>query len=153
MKTLYEMKNKKLQFLLGYLFSAVIPTIWGMFVIRFTVPEKFNKHTALFYFIALLIAFTAAAILIAFLRKTTDNLYVKKKEFFDKNEKIIITTFICICALLMLFVVIYTVKVTNSAIVSALCCITAIPFGYLCNDGCKCINFALGTEKYGSEVN
>lgn len=153
MKALYEMKNKKLQFFLGVMFSIVIPIIWGMLVVLFVIRDEYCKHTALTYFISFLIVFTVAAILMALLRKGTDNLYVKKKEFFDKNEKVISAILVCIYVLIMLFAVIFTAKYTNSIAVCILFYIIAVPLGYLCGVGCGCINLAFGIEKYVPEVN
>lgn len=153
MKALYEMKNKKLQFFLGVMFSIVIPIIWGMLVVLFVIRDEYCKHTALTYFISFLIVFTVAAILMALLRNGTDNLYVKKKEFFDKNEKVISAILVCIYVLIMLFAVIFTAKYTNSIAVCILFYIIAVPLGYLYGVGCGCINLALGIEKYVPEVN
>lgn len=153
MKALYEMKNKKLQFFLGVMFSIVIPITWGMLVVLFVIRDEYCKHTALTYFISFLIVFTVAAILMALLRKRTDNLYVKKKEFFDKNEKVISAILVCIYVLIMLFAVIFTAKYTNSIAVCILFYIIAVPLGYLYGVGCGCINLALGIEKYVPEVN
>lgn len=153
MKALYEIENKKLQFFLGVIFSIVIPTIWGMLVVLFVIRDEYCKHTALTYFISFLIVFTVAAILMALLRKGTDNLYVKKKEFFDKNEKVISAILVCIYVLIMLFAVMFTAKYTNSIAVCILFYIIAVPLGYLYSVGCGCINLALGIEKYVPEVN
>lgn len=153
MKALYEMKNKKLQFFLGVIFSIVIPTIWGMLVVQFVIRDEYCKHTTLFYFISFLIVFIVAAILMALLRKGTDNLYVKKKEFFDKNEKVISAILVCIYVLIMLFAVMFTAKYTNSIAVCILFYIIAVPLGYLYSVGCGCISLALGIEKYVPEVN
>ena len=147
------MKNKKLQFFLGVMFSIVIPIIWGMLVVLFVIRDEYCKHTALTYFISFLIVFTVAAILMALLRNGTDNLYVKKKEFFDKNEKVISAILVCIYVLIMLFAVIFTAKYTNSIAVCILFYIIAVPLGYLYGVGCGCINLALGIEKYVPEVN
>lgn len=136
MKALYEIENKKLQFFLGVIFSIVIPTIWGMLVVQFVIRDEYCKHTTLFYFISFLIVFIVAAILMSLLRKGTDNLYAKKKKFFDKNEKVI-----------------FTAKYTNSIAVCILFYIIAVPLGYLYGVGCGCINLALGIEKYVPEVN
>ena len=148
MKALYEMKNKKLQFFLGVMFSIVIPIIWGMLVVLFVIRDEYCKHTALTYFISFL-----AAILMALLRKGTDNLYVKKKEFFDKNEKVISAILVCIYVLIMLFAVMFTAKYTNSIAVCILFYIIAVPLGYLYSVGCGCISLALGIENYVPEVN
>lgn len=153
MKALYEMKNKKLQFFLGVMFSIVIPIIWGMLVVLFVIRDEYCKHTALTYFISFLIVFTVAAILMSLLRKGTDNLYAKKKKFFDKNEKVISAILVCIYVLIMLFAVIFTAKYTNSIAVCILFYIIAVPLGYLYGVGCGCINLALGIEKYVPEVN
>lgn len=153
MKALYEIENKKLQFFLGVIFSIVIPTIWGMLVVLFVIRDEYCKHTALTYFISFLIVFTVAAILMALLRKRTDNLYVKKKEFFDKNEKVISAILVCIYVLIMLFAVMFTAKYTNSIAVCILFYIIAVPLGYLYSVGCGCISLALGIEKYVPEVN
>lgn len=153
MKALYEMKNKKLQFFLGVMFSIVIPTIWGMLVVQFVIRDEYCKHTTLFYFISFLIVFIVAAILMSLLRKGTDNLYVKKKEFFDKNEKVISAILVCIYVLIMLFAVMFTAKYTNSIAVCILFYIIAVPLGYLYSVGCGCISLALGIEKYVPEVN
>lgn len=153
MKALYEMKNKKLQFFLGVIFSIVIPTIWGMLVVQFVIRDEYCKHTTLFYFISFLIVFIVAAILMSLLRKGTDNLYAKKKKFFDKNEKVISAILVCIYVLIMLFAVIFTAKYTNSIAVCILFYIIAVPLGYLYGVGCGCINLALGIEKYVPEVN
>lgn len=153
MKALYEIENKKLQFFLGVIFSIVIPTIWGMLVVQFVIRDEYCKHTTLFYFISFLIVFTVAAILMALLRKGTDNLYVKKKEFFDKNEKVISAILVCIYVLIMLFAVMFTAKYTNSIAVCILFYIIAVPLGYLYSVGCGCISLALGIEKYVPEVN
>lgn len=147
------MKNKKLQFFLGVMFSIVIPTIWGMLVVQFVIRDEYCKHTTLFYFISFLIVFIVAAILMALLRKGTDNLYVKKKEFFDKNEKVISAILVCIYVLIMLFAVMFTAKYTNSIAVCILFYIIAVPLGYLYSVGCGCISLALGIEKYVPEVN
>lgn len=153
MKALYEIENKKLQFFLGVIFSIVIPTIWGMLVVQFVIRDEYCKHTTLFYFISFLIVFIVAAILMSLLRKGTDNLYAKKKKFFDKNEKVISAILVCIYVLIMLFAVIFTAKYTNSIAVCILFCIIAVPLGYLYSVGCGCINLALGIEKYVPEVN
>lgn len=153
MKALYEIKNKKLQFFLGVIFSIVIPTIWGMLVVQFVIRDEYCKHTTLFYFISFLIVFIVAAILMSLLRKGTDNLYAKKKKFFDKNEKVISAILVCIYVLIMLFAVIFTAKYTNSIAVCILFYIIAVPLGYLYGVGCGCINLALGIEKYVPEVN
>lgn len=153
MKALYEIENKKLQFFLGVIFSIVIPTIWGMFVVQFVIRDEYCKHTTLFYFISFLIVFIVAAILMSLLRKGTDNLYAKKKKFFDKNEKVISAILVCIYVLIMLFAVIFTAKYTNSIAVCILFYIIAVPLGYLYGVGCGCINLALGIEKYVPEVN
>lgn len=153
MKALYEIENKKLQFFLGVIFSIVIPTIWGMLVVQFVIRDEYCKHTTLFYFISFLIVFIVAAILMSLLRKGTDNLYAKKKKFFDKNEKVISAILVCIYVLIMLFVVIFTAKYTNSIAVCILFYIIAVPLGYLYGVGCGCINLALGIEKYVPEVN
>lgn len=153
MKALYEMKNKKLQFFLGVMFSIVIPITWGMLVVLFVIRDEYCKHTALTYFISFLIVFIVAAILMALLRKRTDNLYVKKKEFFDKNEKVISAILVCIYVLIMLFAVMFTAKYTNSIAVCILFYIIAVPLGYLYSVGCGCISLALGIEKYVPEVN
>ena len=153
MKDLYEIENKKLQFFLGVIFSIVIPTIWGMLVVQFVIRDEYCKHTTLFYFISFLIVFIVAAILMSLLRKGTDNLYAKKKKFFDKNEKVISAILVCIYVLIMLFAVIFTAKYTNSIAVCILFYIIAVPLGYLYGVGCGCINLALGIEKYFPEVN
>lgn len=153
MKALYEIENKKLQFFLGVIFSIVIPTIWEMLVVQFVIRDEYCKHTTLFYFISFLIVFIVAAILMSLLRKGTDNLYAKKKKFFDKNEKVISAILVCIYVLIMLFAVIFTAKYTNSIAVCILFYIIAIPLGYLYGVGCGCINLALGIEKYVPEVN
>ena len=153
MKALYEIENKKLQFFLGVMFSIVIPTIWEMLVVQFVIRDEYCKHTTLFYFISFLIVFIVAAILISLLRKGTDNLYAKKKKFFDKNEKVISAILVCIYVLIMLFAVIFTAKYTNSIAVCILFYIIAVPLGYLYGVGCGCINLALGIEKYVPEVN
>lgn len=153
MKALYEIENKKLQFFLGVIFSIVIPTIWGMLVVQFVIRDEYCKHTTLFYFISFLIVFIVAAILMSLLRKGTDNLYAKKKKFFDKNEKVISAILVCIYVLIMLFAVIFTAKYTNSIAVCILFYIIAVPLGYLYGVGCGCINLALGIEKYVHEVN
>lgn len=153
MKALYEIENKKLQFFLGVIFSIVIPTIWGMLVVQFVIRDEYCKHTTLFYFISFLIVFIVAAILMSLLRKGTDNLYAKKKKFFDKNEKVISAILVCIYVLIMLFAVIFTAKYTNSIAVCILFYIIAVPLGYLYGVGCGCINLALSIEKYVSEVN
>lgn len=153
MKALYEIENKKLQFFLGVIFSIVIPTIWGMLVVLFVIRDEYCKHTTLFYFISFLIVFIVAAILMSLLRKGTDNLYAKKKKFFDKNEKVISAILVCIYVLIMLFAVIFTAKYTNSIAVCILFYIIAVPLGYLYGVGCGCINLALGIEKYVPEVN
>ena len=153
MKALYEIENKKLQFFLGVIFSIVIPTIWGMLVVQFVIRDEYCKHTTLFYFISFMIVFIVAAILMSLLRKGTDNLYAKKKKFFDKNEKVISAILVCIYVLIMLFAVIFTAKYTNSIAVCILFYIIAVPLGYLYGVGCGCINLALGIEKYVSEVN
>lgn len=153
MKALYEIENKKLQFFLGVIFSIVIPTIWGMLVVQFVIRDEYCKHTTLFYFISFLIVFIVAAILMSLLRKETDNLYAKKKKFFDKNEKMISAILVCIYVLIMLFAVIFTAKYTNSIAVCILFYIIAVPLGYLYGVGCGCINLALGIEKYVPEVN
>ncbi len=153
MKALYEIENKKLQFFLGVIFSIVIPTIWEMLVVQFVIRDEYCKHTTLFYFISFLIVFIVAAILMSLLRKGTDNLYAKKKKFFDKNEKVISAILVCIYVLIMLFAVIFTAKYTNSIAVCILFYIIAVPLGYLYGVGCGCINLALGIEKYVSEVN
>lgn len=153
MKALYEMKNKKLQFFLGVMFSIVIPIIWGMLVVLFVIRDEYCKHTALTYFISFLIVFIVAAILMSLLRKGTDNLYAKKKKFFDKNEKVISAILVCIYVLIMLFAVIFTAKYTNSIAVCILFYIIAVPLGYLYSVGCGCISLALGIEKYVPEVN
>ena len=153
MKALYEIENKKLQFFLGVIFSIVIPIIWGMLVVQFVIRDEYCKHTTLFYFISFLIVFIVAAILMSLLRKGTDNLYAKKKKFFDKNEKVISAILVCIYVLIMLFAVIFTAKYTNSIAVCILFYIIAVPLGYLCGVGCGCINLALGIEKYVLEVN
>ena len=152
MKALYEIENKKLQFFLGVMFSIVIPTIWGMLVVQFVIRDEYCKHTTLFYFISFLIVFIVAAILISLLRKGTDNLYAKKKKFFDKNEKVISAILVCIYVLIMLFAVIFTAKYTNSIAVCILFYIIVVPLGYLYGVGCGCINLALGIEKYVPEV-
>lgn len=153
MKALYEIENKKLQFFLGVIFSIVIPTIWGMLVVQFVIRDEYCKHTTLFYFISFLIVFIVAAILMSLLRKGTDNLYAKKKKFFDENEKVISAILVCIYVLIMLFAVIFTAKYTNSIAVCILFYIIAVPLGYLYSVGCGCINLALGIEKYVPEVN
>lgn len=153
MKALYEIENKKLQFFLGVIFSIVIPTIWGILVVQFVIRDEYCKHTTLFYFISFLIVFIVAAILMSLLRKGTDNLYAKKKKFFDKNEKVISAILVCIYVLIMLFAVIFTAKYTNSIAVCILFYIIAVPLGYLYGVGCGCINLALGIEKYVPEVN
>lgn len=153
MKALYEIENKKLQFFLGVIFSIVIPTIWGMLVVQFVIRDEYCKHTTLFYFISFLIVFIVAAILMSLLRKGTDNLYAKKKKFFDKNEKVISAILVCIYVLIMFFAVIFTAKYTNSIAVCILFYIIAVPLGYLYGVGCGCINLALGIEKYVPEVN
>lgn len=153
MKALYEIENKKLQFFLGVMFSIALPTIWGMLVVQFVIRDEYCKHTTLFYFISFLIVFIVAAILMSLLRKGTDNLYAKKKKFFDKNEKVISAILVCICVLVMLFAVMVTVKYTKSLIACILLYITAAPLGYLCSTGCGCINLALGIEKYVPKVN
>lgn len=153
MKALYEIENKKLQFFLGVIFSIVIPTIWGMLVVQFVIRDEYCKHTTLFYFISFLIVFIVAAILMSLLRKGTDNLYAKKKKFFDKNEKVISAILVCIYVLIMLFAVIFTAKYTNSIAVCILFYIIAVPLGYLYGVGCGCINLALCIEKYVPEVN
>lgn len=153
MKALYEIENKKLQFFLGVIFSIVIPTIWGMLVVQFVIRDEYCKHTTLFYFISFLIVFIVAAILMSLLRKGTDNLYAKKKKFFDKNEKVISAILVCIYVLIMLFAVIFTAKYTNSIAVCIFFYIIAVPLGYLYGVGCGCINLALGIEKYVPEVN
>lgn len=153
MKALYEIENKKLQFFLGVIFSIVIPTIWGMLVVQFVIRDEYCKHTTLFYFISFLIVFIVAAILMSLLRKGTDNLYAKKKKFFDKNEKVISAILVCIYVLIMLFAVIFTAKYTNSIAVCILFYIIAVPLGYLYGVGCGCINLALGIEKYVPKVN
>lgn len=153
MKALYEIENKKLQFFLGVIFSIVIPTIWGMLVVQFVIRDEYCKHTTLFYFISFLIVFIVAAILMSLLRKGTDNLYAKKKKFFDKNEKVISAILVCIYVLIMLFAVIFTAKYTNSIAVCILFYIIAVPLGYLYGVGCGCINLALGIENYVPEVN
>ena len=153
MKALYEIENKKLQFFFLLIFSIVIPTIWGMLVVQFVIRDEYCKHTTLFYFISFLIVFIVAAILMSLLRKGTDNLYAKKKKFFDKNEKVISAILVCIYVLIMLFAVIFTAKYTNSIAVCILFYIIAVPLGYLYGVGCGCINLALGIEKYVPEVN
>lgn len=153
MKALYEIENKKLQFFLGVIFSIVIPTIWVMLVVQFVIRDEYCKHTTLFYFISFLIVFIVAAILMSLLRKGTDNLYAKKKKFFDKNEKVISAILVCIYVLIMLFAVMFTAKYTNSIAVCILFYIIAVPLGYLYGVGCGCINLALGIEKYVPEVN
>ena len=153
MKALYEIENKKLQFFLGVIFSIVIPTIWGMLVVQFVIRDEYCKHTTLFYFISFLIVFIVAAILMSLLRKGTDNLYAKKKKFFDKNEKMISAILVCIYVLIMFFAVIFTAKYTNSIAVCILFYIIAVPLGYLYGVGCGCINLALGIEKYVPKVN
>lgn len=153
MKALYEIENKKLQFFLGTIISIALPTIWGMLVVQFVIRDEYCKHTTLFYFISFLIVFIVAAILISLLRKGTDNLYAKKKKFFDKNEKVISAILVCIYVLIMLFAVIFTAKYTNSIAVCILFYIIAVPLGYLYGVGCGCINLALGIEKYVPEVN
>lgn len=153
MKALYEIENKKLQFFLGVMFSIVLPTIWGMLVVQFVIRDEYCKHTTLFYFISFLIVFIVAAILMSLLRKGTDNLYAKKKKFFDKNEKVISAILVCIYAMIMLFAVMFTAKYTNSIAVCILFYVIAVPLGYLYGVGCGCINLALGIEKYVPEVN
>lgn len=153
MKALYEIENKKLQFFLGVMFSIVIPIIWGMLVVQFVIRDEYCKHTTLFYFISFLIVFIVAAILMSLLRKGTDNLYAKKKKFFDKNEKVISAILVCIYVLIMLFAVMFTAKYTNSIAVCILFYVIAVPLGYLYGVGCGCINLALGIEKYVPEVN
>lgn len=153
MKALYEIENKKLQFFLGVMFSIVIPIIWVMLVVQFVIRDEYCKHTTLFYFISFLIVFIVAAILMSLLRKGTDNLYAKKKKFFDKNEKVISAILVCIYVLIMLFAVMFTAKYTNSIAVCILFYIIAVPLGYLYGVGCGCINLALGIEKYVPEVN
>ncbi|WP_370781075.1 hypothetical protein [Anaerobutyricum hallii] len=153
MKALYEIENKKLQFFLGVMFSIVIPIIWGMLVVQFVIRDEYCKHTTLFYFISFLIVFIVAAILMSLLRKGTDNLYAKKKKFFDKNEKVISAILVCIYAMIMLFAVMFTAKYTNSIAVCILFYVIAVPLGYLYGVGCGCINLALGIEKYVPEVN
>ena len=153
MKALYEIENKKLQFFLGTIISIALPTIWGMLVVQFVIRDEYCKHTTLFYFISFLIVFIVAAILMSLLRKGTDNLYAKKKKFFDKNEKVISAILVCIYVLIMLFAVIFTAKYTNSIAVCILFYIIAVPLGYLYGVGCGCINLALGIEKYVPEVN
>lgn len=153
MKALYEIENKKLQFFLGVIFSIVIPIIWGMLVVQFVIRDEYCKHTTLFYFISFLIVFIVAAILMSLLRKGTDNLYAKKKKFFDKNEKVISAILVCIYVLIMLFAVMFTAKYTNSIAVCILFYIIAVPLGYLYGVGCGCINLALGIEKYVPEGN
>jgi len=135
------------------MFSIVIPTIWEMLVVQFVIRDEYCKHTTLFYFISFLIVFIVAAILMSLLRKGTDNLYAKKKKFFDKNEKVISAILVCIYVLIMLFAVIFTAKYTNSIAVCILFYIIAVPLGYLYGVGCGCINLALGIEKYVPEVN
>lgn len=153
MKALYEIESKKLQFFLGVMFSIVIPIIWGMLVVQFVIRDEYCKHTTLFYFISFLIVFIVAAILMSLLRKGTDNLYAKKKKFFDKNEKVISAILVCIYAMIMLFAVMFTAKYTNSIAVCILFYVIAVPLGYLYGVGCGCINLALGIEKYVPEVN
>lgn len=153
MKALYEIENKKLQFFLGVMFSIVIPIIWGMLVVQFVIRDEYCKHTTLFYFISFLIVFIVAAILMSLLRKGTDNLYAKKKKFFDKNEKVISAILVCIYVLIMLFAVMFTAKYNNSIAVCILFYVIAVPLGYLYGVGCGCINLALGIEKYVPEVN
>lgn len=153
MKALYEIENKKLQFFLGTIFSIVIPIIWGMLVVQFVIRDEYCKHTTLFYFVSFLIVFIVAAILMSLLRKGTDNLYAKKKKFFDKNEKVISAILVCIYVLVMLFAVMFTAKYTNSIAVCILFYVIAVPLGYLYGVGCGCINLALGIEKYVPEVN
>lgn len=153
MKALYEIENKKLQFFLGVMFSIFIPIIWGMLVVQFVIRDEYCKHTTLFYFISFLIVFIVAAILMSLLRKGTDNLYAKKKKFFDKNEKVISAILVCIYAMIMLFAVMFTAKYTNSIAVCILFYVIAVPLGYLYGVGCGCINLALGIEKYVPEVN
>lgn len=153
MKALYEIENKKLQFFLGVMFSIALPTIWGMLVVQFAIHDEYCKHTTLFYFISFLIVFIVAAILMSLLRKGTDNLYAKKKKFFDKNEKVISAILVCICVLVMLFAVMVTTKYTKSLIACILFYVIAVPLGYLYGVGCGCINLALGIEKYVPEVN
>ena len=131
MKALYEIENKKLQFFLGVIFSIVIPTIWGMLVVQFVIRDEYCKHTTLFYFISFLIVFIVAAILMSLLRKGTDNLYAKKKKFFDKNEKVISAILVCIYVLIMLFAVMFTAKYTNSIAVCILFYIIAVPLGVM----------------------
>lgn len=153
MKALYEIENKKLQFFLGTIISIALPTIWGMLVVQFVIHDEYCKHTTLFYFISFLIVFIVAAILMFLLRKGTDNLYAKKKKFFDKNEKVISAILVCIYVLIMLFAVMFTAKYTNSIAVCILFYVIAVPLGYLYGVGCGCINLALGIEKYVPEVN
>lgn len=153
MKALYEIENKKLQFFLGIIFSIVIPIIWEMLVVQFVIRDEYCKHTTLFYFVSFLIVFIVAAILMSLLRKGTDNLYAKKKKFFDKNEKVISAILVCIYVLVMLFAVMFTAKYTNSIAVCILFYVIAVPLGYLYGVGCGCINLALGIEKYVPEVN
>lgn len=153
MKALYEIENKKLQFFLGVMFSIVITTIWEMLVVQFVIRDEYCKHTTLFYFISFLIVFIVAAILMSLLRKGTDNLYAKKKKFFDKNEKVISAILVCIYVLLILFAVMLTAKYINSIAVCILFYVIAAPLGYLYGVGCGCINLALGIEKYVPEVN
>lgn len=153
MKALYEIENKKLQFFLGTIISIALPTIWGMLVVQFVIRDEYCKHTTLFYFISFLIVFIVAAILMSLLRKGTDNLYAKKKKFFDKNEKVISAILVCIYVLIMLFAVMFTAKYTNSIAVCILFYVIAVPLGYLYGVGCGCINLALGIEKYVPEVN
>lgn len=153
MKALYEIENKKLQFFLGTIISIALPTIWGTLVVQFVIQDEYCKHTTLFYFISFLIVFIVAAILMSLLRKGTDNLYAKKKKFFDKNEKVISAILVCIYVLIMLFAVMFTAKYTNSIAVCILFYVIAVPLGYLYGVGCGCINLALGIEKYVPEVN
>lgn len=153
MKALYEIENKKLQFFLGVMFSIVIPIIWEMLMVQFVIRDEYCKHTTLFYFISFLIVFIVAAILMCLLRKGTDNLYAKKKKFFDKNEKVISAILVCIYVLLILFAVMFTAKYTKSLVACILLYIIAVPLWYLCGVGCGCINLALGIEKYVPEVN
>lgn len=122
-------------------------------MVQFVIRDEYCKHTTLFYFISFLIVFIVAAILMSLLRKGTDNLYAKKKKFFDKNEKVISAILVCIYVLIMLFAVIFTAKYTNSIAVCILFYIIAVPLGYLYGVGCGCINLALGIEKYVPEVN
>ena len=153
MKALYEIENKKLQFFLGVMFSIVIPIIWEMLMVQFVIRDEYCKHTTLFYFISFLIVFIVAAILMSLLRKGIDNLYAKKKKFFDKNEKVISAILVCIYVLLILFAVMFTAKYTNSIAVCILFYSIAVPLWYLCGVGCGCINLALGIEKYVPEGN